>query len=382
MPRYLALDEILPGDTILSAALTLRSIAIRLLTGSTTASHAAMAIHPLIWFESIGKGVNYKIISPKLVWDGRRVCLAMESPKRQRYAVRRVRGLCESRDQKDRNATAKLLIAASSRFVFLNYASPDSFLATLRLGLDKNTFVHFVANNFSKNASKFFPGPFCSWLVAELYGDIGQAIFDKDPRKITPAALARSKRLELVDLIFEGEPVDLAPRFGNFESDLNQDVEMSAATLGGALSNAAFAMGATELNDRLKGFLQIGWNLAGKEFPAEQERKFRDTEARYKAHFEWAQAHAIRALENVYPSLTIQADQIDSINQCYAKCLKPWFDGIPCGEQSRDSCHLASEAYHKSYEEVFKDFPEPEIGDPPFASHEADRPGSVPPVDN
>lgn len=138
MARYLALDVIRLGDIVLSAGPTRTSIGIRFATFSRV-SHAALALHPLIWFEALGSsGVVHKVVEPELVWDGEKVRLAVKIPGGETYIVKRMKAApyCAD-DPVARHAFARSLIQATSRFAFLNYATPDKFLPMLKFKLGR-----------------------------------------------------------------------------------------------------------------------------------------------------------------------------------------------------------------------------------------------------
>ena len=84
MQRYLALDAIKAGDIILAASPTMTSYGIRAASFSRV-SHAAIAIHPLIWFEALSDGVQYTIHEPTFVLSDDHVRFGLFYPRRTVY---------------------------------------------------------------------------------------------------------------------------------------------------------------------------------------------------------------------------------------------------------------------------------------------------------
>ena len=355
--RYLALDAILPGDVIVSSARTLQSALIRAGTGSLTASHAAIALHPLIWFESVGSGVRYQIIEPQLVWDGKDVRLAMPIPVGERYLVRRpVEPLCSADSPADRYSVAKKLIECSTRFAFLNYARPSAFLATLRLGLSKSQFARFLAAAMDRDQRIFYPGPFCSWLVAECYNELGRDILGATPQSITPAAIARSSSLVSIEAeLSEARPIDDTPRTAAFNRDLRLALGLASAHIG-TISNAAiFAKGMTSMNEHVRGLVTQGWNLSGTSLPPQAAERLDEIEEQQRANFGAWQTKARDALNLAYASVCAQAEQIEHVARCHARCCASVADRGSC---STDTCVAASRGYGETVAALQKLFPD------------------------
>ena len=139
MQRYLALDAIKAGDIILTASPTMTSYAIRAASFSRV-SHAAIAIHPLIWFEALGDGVQYTIHEPTFVLSGDRVRFGLSVAPGERYIVKRPQ-INGPQDDLQEYQTAKALIEASSKYAFLNYALRSKFLQLARFGLGEASFT-------------------------------------------------------------------------------------------------------------------------------------------------------------------------------------------------------------------------------------------------
>ena len=367
MPDYLALGALQPGDVILSAARTLRSTLIRFGTGSLTASHAAIAINPLIWFESVGLGVRYQFIRPELVWDGHDVRLAMALPQGERFSVRRpLIPLFDTASAHDRHAVAKQLIAASSRFVFLNYPPPSAFLATLRLSLGDSAFARFAATVLDRRQKVFHPGPFCSWLVAECYRDLGRDGLGQRPESVTPAALARSKALVTVDARVTGEPLPEAPGTGVYRRELNVAVEKGATVVDGLWEAAAFTKRLTTLNDGIGKFTSLGWALAGMKLPRQDATMFDGIATRQLAQLADWQARSISALENAYASISGFSEQAKKLEPCRLHCA------VSPDECRVWGCPAVNAGFQQSTGEINAVFPPPDI-DALIAEHKRQR---------
>ena len=118
MARYLALDVIEPGDIVLTAELTKPSLAIRLASGSRV-SHAALALHPLIWFEAVDSGVGYRLIRPELVGDGKRIRLGLKIGRGETYIVKRMKDApYRTEDPMATHAFARSLMQATSQYAW------------------------------------------------------------------------------------------------------------------------------------------------------------------------------------------------------------------------------------------------------------------------
>jgi len=356
--RYLALDAILPGDVILSSARTLRSVLIRLGTGSFRASHAAIAIHPLIWFESVGSGVRYQIIEAQLVWDGERIRLAMLIPSGERYLIRRpVQPFCTAEHAADRYSTSRQLIDVTSRFAFLNYARPSAFLATIRLGLGDSAFSRFLSAAMDRRHRIFYPGPFCSWLVAECYRDLGKDLFGDRPHAVTPAALSRSSRLVSLDADLRGAArIDTTTRTRSFERDLQVALELASQHLTTISSGAVLAKGITQMNEYIRGVVRRGWHIRGAALPRQIEDTFRGIEDKQLATFGKWQTQVKNALDLAYPSICVHTDQIGRLRECYARCSMSEPNGGRCHP---DSCHFVTQGFLQTLEALYTVFPRP-----------------------
>lgn len=324
MATYLALDTIQPGDTILSSAPTARSRLIRAVTGSLRASHAAIALHPLIWFESIGTGVDYRFIQPELVWDGQRIRLAMPIPRGERFVVRRpAEPLFDPHSATARHAVARKLIRSSSDFAFLNYARPSAFLATARLGLSESAFARFVAAALDRDHEVFYPGPFCSWLVAECYWDLGRNIAGADSPSVTPAALARAKALATIDSGLVARPVDRTPRNLTAERLLNDAITGASMMIAKIRQAAMLAMRVTEINSQLRGFVRAGRHLSGRTLPRQDRDAFKGIELRQKDVFATWQAQVMEALDAGYMAVATRAEAMGGLDACQDRCSLP-----------------------------------------------------------
>jgi len=356
MPVYLALDAIQPGDVILSAARTLRSTLIRFGTGSLTASHAAIAIHPLIWFESAGLGVDHQFIRPELVWDGHDVRLAMALPRGHQLSVRRpLTPLFDAASSRGRHAVAKQLIASSSRFVFLNYPPPSAFLATLRMGLGDTAFARFAATVLDSRQKVFHPGPFCSWLVAECYRDLERDDFGSRPQALTPAAIGRSKALVTVDAKVIGEPLRGVAGIDAYLRVLNSTVEKSARLLGDLSAAASFTNQITTINDKIGEFASRGWALAGTKLPPQDAAVLDGIAARQRIHFADWQARSIAALENAYASISAFSEQVRKLSPCRLQCA------VYPDECRVNGCPMVNAGLLQSVGEINAVFPPPDV---------------------
>jgi len=356
MDCYLALDVIKPGDIVFSAGLTRTSIAIRLATFSRV-SHVALALHPLIWFEALGNsGVDYKVVEPILVWDNEKVRLAMKVPRGETYIVKRMKAAPYCADNSvARHAFARSLIQATSRFAFLNYATPDKFLPMLKFNLGRTGFARFIANNVNRSGTALFSGPFCSWLIAECYKDIDLPLFDISSDKITPGTLDRSGKLRQIKNNISAKPLEIVPRFKPFERQLRLAVALNTESLSSLSQGALLAKSVGTLNEQMVALGRRGASLFGLKALEEAADALGEIVERSKEEFEESQNRTQEALEHAYPHLASSSEGVELLTSCQKECLERRPDGFP--DCDRWGCHRLTMATLQTNEVLYQVFP-------------------------
>ena len=358
MAPYLALDVIRPGDIVLSAGWTKTSIGIRVATFSRV-SHAALALHPLIWFEALGSsGVVYKVVEPELVWDGEKVRLAMRLARGETYTVKRLKNApyCTA-DAVARHAFARSLIQATSRFAFLNYATPDRFLPLLKFKLGRAKFVNFIANNLNRSRTALYPGPFCSWLVADCYNDVGLSLFDMDSDRISPRALDRSEKLCQITSPISAKPLDIASHFKPFERQLRLAVALSSRNLSSLFEGASLAKAVTEINACIVALGKRGARLLGEKALEDAADSLGEIDERSKSDFEFWQNRTQAALDLAYPNLASSSERVDLLTFCQKECSDKRPGGLSCSDLR--GCHKLTMGTLHTREALYNVFPRP-----------------------
>ena len=286
MGPFLALDKIKPGDVILSSARTKTSIGIRAASFSRV-SHAAIAIYPLIWFEALGSGIQYTIHRPTFVLDDDGLHFGLPVPRGERYIVKRPKEQ-QLQGRLDEYRAAKNLIEASSKFAFLNYAVTTNFLQLARFGLGKRAFARLVTEVMDARRSKLFPGPFCSWLVAECYNGIGWDIFAGEPNRLSPGALDKSKGLREIDgMMLDGELVALRPLvFQQYQQHMRFSLVMGQNNINEVMASAIIAKGFSDFNDHMKNLGNRFEEITEKPVPEQIAREQAEIDVRFRKQFE------------------------------------------------------------------------------------------------
>lgn len=356
MGRYLALDQIAPGDIILSSARTLPSAGIRLATFSRV-SHAALALHSLIWFEALGNtGVAYQVVEPEPVWDGSTIRLGMRVPPGERYFVKRlVEPPFRPGDSFARHRFAQSLIQATSQYAFLNYAAPDKFLPMLRFKLGDRRFLQFLAQTLDRRGTRLYPGPFCSWLVASCYQDVDLTVFDKEPQKMSPGAIDRSANLELIAADIEARPIDLPLRFQAFSRDLRSAFVLSRNNLYAISRGAALAKTVAEVNSRFKGFGKRAAELLESGELADMTDDLVSIDKRSDREFDDWRQRAQDALDAAYGQLVFTSESADALAPCWSECL----EDSPSCRTSVTGCVRVTRRALEIGESLYEVFPNP-----------------------
>lgn len=356
MERYLALDNLRPGDILLTAEPTWTSAAIRLATFSRV-SHAVLVLHPLIWFESVRRGgVGYRVAhatdkvkgaaadhsdrdvkkerQPELVWDKTTVRLGLKIGPGEKYIVKRMKdGLpYQSDDPATIHSFARKLIASTSCFAFWNYSQPDQFLEILRGGLGRFRFVRRLAEKLSRSSSTLYRGPFCSWLVVDCYQALGLKLFDANPDAITPRALDRSKKLEEIECVIRAEPLSIGPRFEAVADRFQRSVAGNRINLETLATLAAQAKSIMEHNAILHPIKQdLQALLKGTTLD-----KLPDTLAIYNKQlaqsFKDFQQSAQTRVTDAYRELSPQSEAIPLIAPCLRECARE-AKAVPCASE-------------------------------------------------
>lgn len=346
MGRYLALDNIQPGDVILSAEPTLRSIAIRVLTGSLSSSHVAIAIHPLIWFEAVGEGLRYKVIDPELVWSGDKLNLAMRWPAGSRFKIRRPSApLSDNVSREGRAIVAQRLIDVTSRFAFRDYARPEDFFALLRLGLGESKLAKRLASMLGRNRFRSFTGPFCSWLLAACYEAIHYPMFDSAAQRITPGAISRSRRFVTVPTVIRGVPIEDRAAFTIPVSNLRYCLALTEKSISSAGAGALLAKEVARANHVLRRVLKSGRRRLGGGIPRKSAAGLYSIDEEQKRNFEEFRGLLVDSLLIGYSNIESNIAGLREIGACKNICQRPIRDGFYCDDMPYSSCSLANEKF-------------------------------------
>jgi hypothetical protein len=207
MRGQLALETLKPGDIILTASPTWSSMSIRIASGSIY-SHASLVIDPLIWFEAVDEGVQYRIVDAGIgVIEGKLHYLHSLATYK-RLAVYRHPQLAELSIE-ELEWFGQQLMAESKKFFLLAYPPADAFLPILKANLGYTKIAKYVSRLFTDKHSimESFPelskyyGPFCSSLVVNCLREVdlqavgiqGALMANLDPSAITPGALSRRR---------------------------------------------------------------------------------------------------------------------------------------------------------------------------------------------
>lgn len=365
MTRYLALDRIKPGDIVLSAGLTRTSIGIRLATFSRV-SHVAVALHPMLWFETLArKGALYKIVEPELVWDGKNVRLAMKIPRGECYFIKRLKvaPYCDD-DPIARHTFARSLMQATSSFAFLNYATPDKFLPMLKFRLGRTRLARFIVRHLERPYSGLFPGHFCSWLVTELYNGLGLTLFDVNADRITPGAIDRSEKLYSVDSRIKAFTLAIPPHLESFECQLRLAVVMARENLSTSFTNASVAKSMAVLNEHITALKRVGGNRLREVASDEAVDALGELGEGSKEDFALCQSDTMESLGLAYAHLATSSELAHLLTVCQQDCSNQRQGGRSCAHLS--GCHKLTEGFLKSTDDLYKVFP------PPNCSFEAE----------
>jgi hypothetical protein len=243
MSRYLALDQLKPGDIILASCNDRISWLIRILSVSWY-SHSILVISPTIWFDADDPGAQYRCPESKVVYDGEHFRLGHKIPKGYRYDVFRHKQLHPQGNgptQEEEHKFVKDLIDATTVHAFLSYPDLAKFLRLLKFRLGETGFAKYVAKLLDKGKPPSrYSGHFCSGLVASCYSGLnfrGSSLnlFTKEPDRISPRALSinnKLTKLRRTQTIFEGHEKELPPgEFKEKEADCRERAETHAKFL-------------------------------------------------------------------------------------------------------------------------------------------------------
>lgn len=215
--KYIDLGLLNPGDIFLSRSRSLISLLIRFSTFSSV-SHAALVVSPLILFESTGEGVEYVIISPKIVMHKGNAKIAFQLPKEDNYFVFRVKKINEKI-----SITTKKIIDATYTLAFYNYPDVSEFFKTLRFGIG---FVYSKLPISKKKYLHLYDGCFCSWLVVDSYKKLGIQLFKKESNQITPAQLLRSRKTKRIQKSFEAKEIKIDDVTKNIINNIHEKMKI------------------------------------------------------------------------------------------------------------------------------------------------------------
>lgn len=359
MARYLALDALRPGDIVLSAVPTLTSLGIRIGTFSRV-SHAALVLHPLLWFEALGStGIGYKVIEPALVENDQAIRLGMPVPRGGAYYVKRFEPEpYAAADAVAKHAFARKLVEAASRFAFLNYAAAEKFLPMLRFKLGDTGVARFIANNVKRSGKELYPGPFCSWLVADCYRDVGLPLFDIESVRITPRALDHCPKLRTVaGTIIEAAPLQIPPRFKHIDQRIQIAVGFSRQNLATISQGASLAKGVTEMNAYFTALGLHGAQLFDSEALAQSARNLAPIDQQSRDDFADWQKQTQDALDVAYPNLESSVVPAASLTPCRDACLDETGGRLACSEMP--GCRRATDGFLQTLEDLYTVFPRP-----------------------
>jgi hypothetical protein len=363
MAKYLALDCIKPGDIILSKEKTTQSRLIRGLSFSDF-SHAQIAIHPMMWFESADLGVQYQIISPnstfipQIVWDRRKgqFRLGLELKGGNNFEVKRLSDAVDLKTRLDEHKFANKLIDVTSKYAFLNYAKLDKFLPLLRFKLGERRFFSLLANAFDKGGVEFYPGPFCSWLVASCYQDMGLSLFDVDAQRISPGALQRNRRLDTVSAVFEGDIKQLPPHFREVKSTRDQ-IEICYNLMSAYSQSADITKGMTEYVSDVGLFVStvlsyIKLKNSGQTFDDKSDEITSRNIEILKSCFREQQKFIRHQVVKFYGGCANYISDFRSFNDCVKACQAPAPLNAHRWCETEGSCVLATERYSQLQAEL------------------------------
>ncbi len=341
MGKYLDVGLLEPGDVVFSRANTRTSLAIRAATAYPYASHVAIVVHPLIWFEAVPTGVGYRFIEPDLVRVGDRLHLAMPIPKGEGYFVRRYSDQknATQRSAAERDRISNDLISITSQRAFLNYASLIDFLATIKLGPFAFMYDFIVTKRISGRKKPFYAGEFCSWLVAGVLEELGWKLSKMDPIKYTPANLARSRKLREIDAVFKGAIVEDRPEFSS------------------VIERLRFLVGSTSLNAQLSKTGARSHVAPSSQFADKLVQKVRRSEQpetiakilddlineskhRDRKFMSW-QKNVEQDLRQIYAEIARYDGVQGIISQCSDICVEPYAKDLPCSLGATVTCRRA-----------------------------------------
>lgn len=196
MRHVLFLDDLEPGDVVLSRAPTSVSRAIRLATASAH-SHAALVLDPVVWFEALGDGVGHRVYGGDLVMHEGRLRLAHDCGRSRFVVLRHTDDAARRRAFGPRGEPADGFVRWIEGADLFSYPGAEAFLDLLPLGLGMR--LAGFARRIDRGRVRGIPGRFCSQLVATAYADLGLPLFARRAASaVSPGRLARCPALKVV----------------------------------------------------------------------------------------------------------------------------------------------------------------------------------------
>ena len=195
MEKVVFLDQLEPGDIILSRENSSTSWKIRLAT-LRKFSHAALVIDPLIWIESTSEGVGIRVQPFKLVVYQGKMRLMMDIKDRH-LEVFRLKNKNNNKIFGTKEKISAKFEGQIRKKSFRPYPTYEHFTNLVPKFFRKPVKKYFKYKN--KNKSKYVVGNFCSELVASIYNNLGSPLFDNlQPQSVTPGRLIKSEKLARV----------------------------------------------------------------------------------------------------------------------------------------------------------------------------------------
>ena len=174
-----------------------------------------------------------------------------------------------------------LKLAANLRF---SITLSQRIFCSSTFGLGKRAFARLVTEVMDARRSKLFPGPFCSWLVAECYNGIGWDIFAGEPNRLSPGALDKSKRAREIDgWMLDGELVALRPLvFQQYQQHMRFSLVMGQNNINEVMASAIIAKGFSDFNDHMKNLGNRFEEITEKPVPEQIAREQAEIDVRFR----------------------------------------------------------------------------------------------------
>lgn len=252
--KTLAVDKLQPGDIILSGSFSRASLFLQLATGSIF-SHAALVIHPLLWFESVPDGIQYKAIECRLGLDnGRLRCVTTVAPGHWMSVIRLKSEILPTIDS---FVLLKSLLDISLDHFSLQYPNKEKFLKPIKMGIGRTKIAYKIAAQLSRKEHVFFPGVFCSALIVIFFKKVGIELFPNIAEDaITPGAISRSKKFGIANASCAISN-DLPTAFRSLDIEAQANARSSNFLIKNAMDAALSGTVNTLLADRTAQLLEV-----------------------------------------------------------------------------------------------------------------------------